>query len=79
MKTDLELLIEEIKRGDWSKGGSRLRKAPPESELPTAAVCWHCGGSGSCDCISCGVMKPSVSWDAGPCVPCQTRARKRLQ
>ena len=44
MKTELELLIEEIKRGDWSKGGARLKKVSPESELEP--VCWHCGGSG---------------------------------
>jgi hypothetical protein len=77
MKSDLDLLIEQIKRGEWS--GEAMSQEMPPATGP-APVCWHCGGSSQCDCISCGVMKPSVSWDAGPCVPCQHRARKdRLQ
>jgi hypothetical protein len=73
MKTELDLLIEEIERGEWSNT-AKPKKVPVESELePT---CWHCGGSGRCGCIACGVMKPSTAWDAGPCVPCQNRAKK---
>jgi hypothetical protein len=49
MKTELDLLIEEIERGEWSNT-AKPKKVPVESELePT---CWHCGGSGQCDCIS---------------------------
>ena len=36
-------------------------------------TCWHCSGSGECNCVSCGVMKPSVVWAAGECVVCKAR------
>lgn len=42
------------------------------------AVCWHCGGSGDCDCSTCGVMRPSVIWAAGVCVACKSR-KSRVQ
>jgi hypothetical protein len=51
----------------------------PVGEVPRVQVrCWHCGGSGRCDCISCGVMKPSVSWAAGECAACNSR-KARVQ
>ena len=40
---------------------------------PAAANCWHCGGSGECNCSTCGVMKPSVVWAAGECVACRAK------
>jgi hypothetical protein len=73
MKSELDLLIEEIKRGEWNKS------VKPKDAIPECAptgVCWHCGGSALCSCSSCGVMQPTVSWHAGPCIACQARARK---
>jgi hypothetical protein len=37
--------------------------------------CWHCGGSGRCDCSSCGSNRAGA-WGPGPCVPCKTRTAK---
>lgn len=36
-------------------------------------TCWHCGGSGECNCTTCGIMKPSVVWAAGECLACKAR------
>jgi hypothetical protein len=58
----------------------RVREAKPAilEVLRKAKTCWHCGGSGECNCSTCGVMKPSVVWAAGECVTCKAR-RTRLQ
>lgn len=55
-----------------------LRKRPTNCEvtlarIPATVTCWHCGGSGECNCSACGVMKPSVTWAAGECVACRSR------
>lgn len=55
-----------------------LRKVPPQHTAAPAktqaiATCWHCGGSGACECSTCGVMKPSTVWAAGECVACKPR------
>jgi hypothetical protein len=60
-----------------------LRKLPSNSvALPTqiqpTATCWHCGGSGECNCSACGVIKPSTAWAAGECVACKAK-KTRLQ
>jgi hypothetical protein len=34
-------------------------------------TCWHCHGSGTCDCSMCGLMKPAITWVAGECVACK--------
>jgi hypothetical protein len=48
------------------------------ARIPTTTTCWHCGGSGECNCSTCGVMKPSVVWAAGECVACKPR-KARVQ
>lgn len=55
-----------------------LRKLPSNcaatpTQISATATCWHCGGSGECNCSTCGVMKPSVVWAAGECVACKSR------
>jgi hypothetical protein len=41
-------------------------------------TCWHCGGSGECDCSTCGVMKALTIWAPGECVPCKAQ-KNRVQ
>jgi hypothetical protein len=58
-----------------------LRKLPSDSAAIPAripATCWHCSGSGECNCSTCGVMKPSVVWAVGECVACKRR-KPRVQ
>lgn len=52
--------------------------ATAPAQVPAKAMCWHCSGSGECNCSTCGVMKPSVVWAAGECVACKSR-KARLQ
>jgi hypothetical protein len=42
-------------------------------QVPATATCWHCAGSGECNCSACGVMKPSVLWVEGECVACKPK------
>jgi hypothetical protein len=60
-----------------------LRKLPSNcvgtpAQIQATATCWHCGGSGECNCSACGVMKPSIVWAAGECVACKPR-KARVQ
>lgn len=48
------------------------------AQIPATAACWHCDGSGECDCSTCGLMKPSTVWAAGECVACKPR-KARVQ
>lgn len=41
------------------------------AQIQATAMCWHCRGSGECNCSTCGVMKPSTIWAAGECVACK--------
>jgi hypothetical protein len=41
--------------------------------------CWHCGGSGQCDCITCGHFETHAAWKAGRCAPCEARERGPVQ
>jgi hypothetical protein len=50
-----------------------LNHAATPAPISTIATCWHCGGSGECNCSTCGVMKPLVAWAAGECVACKAR------
>jgi len=38
--------------------------------------CFHCGGRGACDCISCGRYVAHMVWTAGLCLPCEARKRQ---
>jgi len=59
---------------------ARVREAKPAilEVLRQPATCWHCDGSGACDCSTCGVMRPSVIWAEGECVACKAR-KARVQ
>lgn len=60
---------------------AQVREAKPailEVLRVRSSVCWHCNGTGKCDCSICGVMKPSVNWAPGECVACRAR-RSHLQ
>lgn len=35
--------------------------------------CFHCGGTGRCDCISCGHYVPCMRWVASGCTACKAR------
>lgn len=52
---------------------ARVRRAKPAilEVLLKPPACWHCDGSGQCDCSTCGVMKPSVVWTVGECMTCK--------
>lgn len=41
--------------------------------------CQHCGGSGQCDCMTCGRFETHAVWKPGRCVPCEVSARARIQ
>jgi|HubBroStandDraft_6_1064221.scaffolds.fasta_scaffold888924_2 hypothetical protein len=60
-----------------------LRKDPSSyaetpAQVPATMTCWHCCGSGECNCSTCGVMKPLVMWAAGECVACKSK-KARVQ
>jgi len=50
-----------------------LRAGPESAEH----ACPHCGGSGECECISCGQYKARMEWAPGPCLPCEARKRQQ--
>jgi hypothetical protein len=54
----------------------------PKIQAPSIALrrhleesCWHCGETHECDCVTCGVLKPSVVWASGSCAVCAQRSR----
>lgn len=51
---------------------ARVRQVKPAimEALRTGNTCLHCGGAGRCNCSTCGVMKPLITWTAGNCVAC---------
>jgi len=55
---------------------------PEVRPLPRRQVeipCFHCAGAGRCDCITCGTYQARMEWVAGPCVPCEYRARQKAK
>jgi hypothetical protein len=40
----------------------------------SAPACWHCQGSGLCDCLFCG-KEGGLGWRPGPCITCKGRAK----
>lgn len=56
---------------------TKTQFAAPMNERPSLEpaagreTCWHCNGSGKCDCSMCGVMKPAITWVAGECAACK--------
>jgi hypothetical protein len=71
----------EVERGrrihhQWN--GCAAPMPPTEATQTIEQSCWHCGGSGECDCSTCGVMRPAVVWTAGECVACKVR-KTRVQ
>lgn len=55
---------------------ARVREAKPailKVLRSRSSTCWHCDGTGQCECSTCGVMKPSVIWAAGRCMACRAR------
>lgn len=67
----------EIAPGVWIHrpwdGCTTLIPEMPSQKL-TSAACWHCGGSGECDCVSCGGKCAPCGWVALP----EEEKRKRL-
>jgi hypothetical protein len=63
---------------------TKTQFAAPMNERPSLEpavgreTCWHCGGSGECDCSTCGVMKALTIWAPGECVPCKAQ-KTRVQ
>jgi hypothetical protein len=41
--------------------------------------CWHCSGSGKCDCMTCGHFEAHATWTPGSCVPCSVRKQAKVQ
>jgi hypothetical protein len=41
--------------------------------------CWHCAGSGHCDCITCGHLEAHAAWTSGRCIPCSLRTQPKVQ
>jgi hypothetical protein len=48
----------------------------PSNELADER-CYHCAGSGRCNCICCGHYEAHMTWTTGPCVPCEARKRRK--
>jgi hypothetical protein len=74
----------EIEPGKWIHhpwDGCKTCLAPKPEKRPqkTESVCWHCRGTGQCNCISCGRYETNAVWKAGRCVPCEVRMRERIQ
>lgn len=74
----------EIEPGCWIHhpwNGCKTCITPLPNNLPGKAqvACWHCAGSGKCDCISCGRFETRTVWKAGRCKPCEARGRERVQ
>ena len=51
---------------------ARVRGQESIEQVYDADVCWHCRGSRSCDCASCGSGLPG-SWTSGKCGACKAR------
>lgn len=72
----------EIEPGNWihRPWDGCTTSLPPVIALPREEdTCWHCAGSGKCNCITCGHMESHAEWAAGPCVPCKVRKREPVQ
>ena len=65
---------------------ARLKAHKPEvlaalsgSPALCSPTCWHCAGSGQCDCMTCGRFETRAIWKSGPCKPCEARESGRVQ
>lgn len=63
----------------WDGCETSLTPQPEKPPQRTESLCWHCGGSGQCNCISCGRFETIAVWKAGQCLPCEVRKRERVQ
>jgi hypothetical protein len=63
----------------WEGCKTRLTLQPEEPTRKVESVCWHCGGAGECDCITCGRFEAHAIWKAGRCGPCEFRQRQQIQ
>jgi len=54
------MLSNQLRRRAWSTGQN--------------TCCWHCGGSGWCNCAVCGTYSRSLEVVPGPCVVHAARA-----
>jgi hypothetical protein len=92
MISDLDRFFAELETAELSTAAQRQTttvEANTETQVTTSAgipfsdpeehPCWHCGGTGQCDCISCGRFKSHTIWVAGRCVPCKARGRQNIQ
>lgn len=71
------------------KVAQKVSPVPPVFPLETSVSwplaglaehpCLHCGGSGQCNCISCGRYQAHLEWTAGRCQPCEARKRELEQ
>jgi hypothetical protein len=60
--------------------GCKTCLAPlPHDLLEGAQVrCWHCAGSGQCDCVTCGHSEAHAAWTSGHCTPCSARKQAKV-
>ena len=70
----------EIEPGRWVhhpwNGCNTVLPRPAKAAQKTEQTCWHCGGKGKCDCVSCGRYGARAEWTVGPCLPCEAQKRQ---
>jgi hypothetical protein len=63
----------------WDGCQTCLEPLPEKLPEKAQAACWHCAGTGECNCITCGHLESHAEWKAGPCVPCKVRKQAQFQ
>jgi hypothetical protein len=56
------MLPNQLRRRAWSTGQDQ------------EGTCWHCGGSGWCNCVACGTYSRGLEVVPGPCAVHAARA-----
>jgi hypothetical protein len=88
MTSDLDRFFAELESAEFSAVPQRSATAVATTSvtLETTPLSdteerpyWHCGGTGQCDCITCGRFETHAVWRPGRCVPCKARGRERVQ
>ena len=50
---------------------ARVRGQEAVSKTAKADVCWHCRGTGKCQCACCGAYDARRTWVAAQCAACK--------
>lgn len=72
----------EVEPGRWIHRpwtGCTTASPPAESIRMEEQACWHCRGTGECNCTACGHFETRAAWTSGACIPCEIRKHAPIQ